>query len=179
MKKILICTLIALCAFTESQAQDFSDIDKSPMAVTIIRNKDHSPMARIIYSRPHKNGREIFGKLVPYGKIWRTGANEASEITIYNDMTIGGKSIPSGTYTLYTIPDKKEWTVILNEKINTWGAFDYDPSKDVVRIKAPARQAAAIIQDFSMAFQPSDNGANLFIGWDNTYVKVPFKNTSK
>lgn len=170
---------MALCTFATTNAQDFSDIDKSPMAVTIIRNEDHSPMARIIYSRPHKNGREIFGKLVPYGKVWRTGANEATEITIYNNMTISGKKIPSGTYTLYTIPTKTEWTIILNKKINTWGAFSYDSSMDIVRIKAPARKSAATIQDFSMAFQPIDNGANLFIGWDDTYVKVPFKNVGK
>lgn len=168
--------MVSLLSF-DVKAQDFSDLDKSPMDVTIIRNDDHSPMARVIYSRPKMNGREIFGKLVPYGEVWRTGANEATEIQIYSDMTIGGQTIPAGTYSLYTIPEKTEWTIILNKAQNQWGAYNYDADKDLLRIKAPARKAAAPIEDLSIAFQPIDGGANLLMGWENTYVELPLKNT--
>lgn len=177
MKTLFSLFLIAFCATTTVNAQDFSDLDKSPMAVTIIRNQDNSPMARIIYSRPMKKDRKIFGKLVPFGEVWRTGANEATEITLYNDMQVGGQTIHEGTYTLYTIPEKNEWTIILNKDTKVWGAYTYDKSQDAVRIKAPARKAAAPIENFSMAFQPTSTGTNLFIGWDDTYVKVPFKKT--
>jgi len=167
--------MFSLLSF-DANAQDFSDIDKSPMDVTIIRNQDHSPMARVIYSRPKMKGREVFGELVPYGEVWRTGANEATELRLYNDMTISGQKIPAGTYSLFTIPEKNQWTIILNKTENQWGAYDYDEEKDYLRIKAPARTSAAPIEDFSIAFQPTENGANLFMGWDGTYVEVPFKN---
>lgn len=177
MKNSIYLLLAIFFGTSTLSAQDFSDIDKSPMDVTIIRNENHSPMARVIYSKPSKNDRDIFGSLVPYGEIWRTGANEATEVTIYNDMTVMGKKIPAGTYTLYTIPNKTEWTVILNKNIHVWGtANNYNADKDLVRIKAPARTAAAPIEEFSMAFQPITNGANLLMGWDNTYIEIPFKN---
>ena len=175
-------SLVFICVFTAlgTNAQDFSDLDKSPMEVAIIRNPDHSPMARIIYSSPRKKGREIFGDLVPYDKIWRTGANEATEITFYNDMRIAGNKIPSGTYTLYTIPGKSEWTIILNKNINVWGTIsNYKKEQDLVRIKAPARTAAATIENFSATFQPTKNGTKLLMGWDDTFVEVPFQNVEK
>ncbi|MBW2962157.1 DUF2911 domain-containing protein [Mesonia aestuariivivens] len=176
MKAVLSLFMIFSLLSVDIQAQDFSDLDKSPMDVAIIRNDDSSPMARVIYSRPKMRGREIFGELVPYSKVWRTGANEATELRIYNDMTIGGQTIPAGTYSLYTIPEKTEWTLILNKARNQWGAYEYDDSKDLLRIKAPARKAAAPIEDFSIAFQPIENGTNLLIGWENTFIEVPLQN---
>ncbi|WP_121667647.1 DUF2911 domain-containing protein [Mesonia aquimarina] len=175
-------SLVCICVFTVlgTNAQDFSDLDKSPMEVAIIRNTDHSPMARIIYSSPRKKGREIFGDLVPYDKVWRTGANEATEITFYDDMRIAGNKIPSGTYTLYTIPGKSEWTIILNKNINVWGTIsNYKKEQDLVRIKAPARTAAATIENFSVTFQPTENGTKLLMGWDDKFVEVPFQNVEK
>ena len=176
MKVVLSLFLMVSLLSFDAKAQDFSDQDKSPMDVTIIRNDDHSPMARVIYSRPKMNGREVFGKLVPYGEVWRTGANEATELQIYNDMTIGGQTIPAGTYSLFTIPEKNEWTIILNKAQHQWGAYNYDADKDLLRIKAPARKAAAPIEDLSIAFQPIEGGANLLMGWENTYVELPLKN---
>lgn len=175
--KVFLSLAMFFCLFSfSSNAQDFSDLDKSPMDVSIIRNSDNSPMARVIYSRPKMRDREIFGALVPFGEVWRTGANEATELRIYQDMTIGGQTIPAGTYTLYTIPEKTEWTIILNKAQNQWGAYEYDANKDLLRIKAPARKAAAPIEDFSIAFQPIENGTNLLMGWENTYIEVPLKN---
>lgn len=179
MKSIVSLVFFVSLLSISGNAQDFSDLDKSPMDVAIIRNEDNSPMARVIYSRPKMRGREIFGGLVPYDEIWRTGANEATELRLYNDMMIGGQNVPAGTYTLYTIPSKTQWTIILNKARNQWGTDNYDPKKDLLRINAPARKAAAPIEDFSIAFQPIDNGTNLLMGWENTFVEVPLKNSEE
>lgn len=173
--KLFFLSFFGLCLFT-MQSQDFSDVDKSPMAVSIIRSGDNAPLARIIYSRPKKRGRKIFGDLVPYDEIWRTGANEATELRLYKSMRLNKQLIPAGTYTLYTIPHKKYWTVIVNQKDKAWGTFDYSRDLDLARIKVPVQNAAAPIEDFSMAFQPHKNGANLFIGWENVFVELQLRN---
>ncbi|HET8837427.1 MAG TPA: DUF2911 domain-containing protein [Flavobacteriaceae bacterium] len=174
MKKLFLIFGVLLFSFPSIYAQDFSELDKSPMDVAFIRGENNMPMIRIIYSRPQKNGRKIFGGLVPYSEVWRTGANEATEITLYADMTINGERVPAGTYTLYTIPAKDEWTIIINNAVNVWGAFGYDEEKDVLRVKVPAEQTSAPVEAFSMTFQPVENGAKLLMGWDDTYVEVPF-----
>lgn len=174
MKKVFLFAIVLLLSVPAVQAQDFSKLDKSPMDVVFIRGEDNAPMIRIIYSRPQKKEREIFGDLVPYGEVWRTGANEATEITLYTNMTVDGKQLSAGTYTLYTIPTKEEWTVIINKDVNVWGAYDYDEAKDVLRVNVPAEQTAAPVEAFSMTFQPIENGANLLMGWGNAYVEVPF-----
>lgn len=189
MKKIIIAALGLFMFFGASpiEAQEmpdslsqpnFAKLDVSPMDMVILRDKNDNVIGRVIYSRPQKRDREIFGKLVPYGEVWRTGANEATELTLYKDMTVAGKLIEAGTYTLYTIPKEKEWTIILNKKTNTWGAYEYSEQEDIARITVPVRKVENSIEALSMAFEPMDDGsgANLLIGWDDRYVKVPFKN---
>lgn len=165
--------------FSEIKAQDdgpnFSKMDVSPMDVELYKDQDDEPVARVLYSRPQKRDREVFGKLVPYGEVWRTGANEATEITLYQDMKVGDEIIDAGTYTLYTIPEENTWTVILNQSTNVWGAYDYHVEQDLVRIEVPVRQAPTSIEALSMAFVPTEEGAKLQIGWDDRYVEVPFK----
>lgn len=183
MKKILIVAslFIGSLGITESFAQEtgspnFSKMDVSPLDVVLFRNENKEPVARVLYSRPQTQDREIFGALVPYGEVWRTGANEATEVTLYTDMTVGGKTVEAGTYTLYTIPEENEWTVILNKSTNIWGAYDYHVEDDLVRIKVPVRKSSSDIEALSMAFEPSEDGADLLIGWADRYVQVPFKN---
>ncbi|MBT8294849.1 MAG: DUF2911 domain-containing protein [Gramella sp.] len=190
MKKLVIGGLSAICLFFSNPitAQDeekvnyskeelkFSKIDASPMDLALYKDKDDAAVARVIYSRPQKRNREIFGKLIPYGEVWRTGANEATELTLYKDMKVADAVVKAGTYTLYTIPGEKEWTVILNNKTNTWGAYEYSSTEDKVRINVPVRNAPNTIESLSMAFQESNKGADLLIGWDESYVKVPFEN---
>lgn len=159
----------------DNDGPNFSKLDVSPMDVALFRGENNEPMARVLYSRPQTRNREIFGKLVPYGEVWRTGANEATEITLYKDMMVGDKTIKKGTYTLYTIPQEKEWTVILNNSTNVWGAYDYHMEKDLARITVPVRKSPNPIEALSMSFAPSNDGANLFIGWDDRFVKIPFK----
>lgn len=184
MKKYLLIAFMAVFTFQVDtvQAQDapqkgpnFPKIDASPMDLVIYRDANEEALARVIYSRPQKRDREIFGKLVPYGQVWRTGANEATELTLYKDMTVADATVKAGTYTVYTVPEEKEWTIILNKRIHTWGAYEYTDKEDLVRIKVPVRQSPTSIEAFSMAFVPKDNGANLLMGWDDKYVEVPFK----
>lgn len=175
MKNILFALVAFLLFIPPMYAQKFDDLDKSPMDVKFIRDHDNAPMIRVIYSRPQKNGRKIFGGLVPYGEVWRTGANEATEITLYQDMLVNGKPLSAGTYTLYSIPNKEEWTIIINRAVYAWGAYEYDSEKDVLRTTAQVETTAAPVEAFSMTFQPTENGANLLMGWDDVYVMVPFE----
>jgi len=107
----------------------FHKLDKSPTDISLLRLEKGAPVVvKVIYSRPQMKGRTIFAAdgLVPYGKVWRTGANEATEVTFYKNTTFGGKKIPAGTYVLQTIPTENDWTIILNKNLNVWGAFSYD-----------------------------------------------------
>ncbi|RZL30173.1 MAG: DUF2911 domain-containing protein, partial [Pedobacter sp.] len=142
MKKISLCLLLALFVFgakAQNAAVKFANIDASPLDVlyyplNVVKAKDNStPVIKVVYSRPAKKGREVFGVLEQFDKVWRLGANENTEITFYKAVTIGTKKIKAGTYSLFAIPSKDKWTIIVNKQINKWGAFSYDQSKDVVR----------------------------------------------
>jgi len=157
-----------------SYAQSFPKPDASPMDLAIARGENQKIIARIIYSRPQKKGREIFGKLVPYNKLWRTGANEASEIDLYIPVQLDNHTINTGTYSLFTIPRENEWDIILNTKTNIWGT-DHDKTYDVLCVTVPSRKSAAPIESLSMAFRKDEDGISLMIGWDDRYVEVPMK----
>lgn len=177
MKKILLLIFL-LSLNPDIYAQEFPQMDVSPMDLALARpNKKGPPIARVIYSRPQKKGRDIFGDLVPYGQVWRTGANEATELNIYKKLTLGKHVLMPGNYTLYTIPDKDTWTIIINSDTNVWGAFSYKKEKDVARIVVPVMRPAAPIETLSMIFRPDKNGTTLLIGWDEEYVEIPFKIT--
>ncbi|NNE34204.1 MAG: DUF2911 domain-containing protein, partial [Rhodothermales bacterium] len=109
----------------------------SPMAIAAV-TLDDGTYVKIVYSSPRKRGREIFGGLVPYGEVWRTGANEATELTVTNGVLLNGNVLAAGTYALFTIPGDEQWTVIINRNLGQWGAYDYDPEADVVRFNVPA-----------------------------------------
>src|SRR5829696_3874612 len=118
MKKLLFLSTVVLTVLSAC-AQD----RKSPHET--VEGKD----VKVTYGRPYKKGRVIFGGLEKYGKVWRTGADEATEITFANDVNFGGKRVKAGTYTLFTIPDRNQWTVILNSQLGQWGAYDYEKYK--------------------------------------------------
>ena len=173
MKKIyLLLTLaVALVFTTETNAQEFSGLDKSPADIAAYPSsyRVSDKAVRIIYSRPQLKGRSL-SELAPEGKVWRTGANEAPEITFYKDATVGGQSIEAGTYSLFTIPGENEWTIILNKNLNQWGAYSYDSDADVARIKAKASNGSESLEAFSIAF---DDDGNMHMGWGTTRVEVP------
>ena len=176
MKKYLAlgALAVALVFTTDLSAQDFSGLDKSPMDVAAYPSsyRVSDKLVRVTYSRPQLKGRSL-AELAPSGKVWRTGANEAVEITFYQDMNVGGSAVKAGTYSLFTIPGDTEWTVILNSKLNQWGAYSYDESADVARFKAGASQDSNSLEAFSIAFKEVDNGVHMVMGWGTTRVALP------
>jgi hypothetical protein len=127
----------------------------------------------IVYSRPGVKDREIFGGLVGYGKVWRTGANQATKITFSTPVKLNGADIPAGTYGLFTIPDEKEWTVIINKAPAQWGAYTYDEKTDLVRVKATPVKLAEPVETFTIEFNDiRDDSATLNLIWEKTRVPV-------
>lgn len=126
---------------------------------------------KVTYGRPYKKGREVFGGLEKYGKVWRTGADEATEITFAGDGTFGGQPVKAGTYTLFTIPGQNEWTVILNSQLGQWGAYEYEKhkAKDVLQVKVPVIKLSSPVEQLTIRFE----GDNMIIEWDTTQVAVP------
>jgi len=171
----LLALFILFIGLNTSQAQEFPKVDVSPMDALIVRSDDGRSFIRIIYSRPQKKGRKVFGELVPYGKVWRTGANEATEITFYEDVNFGGQDVEAGTYSFFTIPEDDQWTAILNKDLNLWGAYQYDSSKDVARVMVKPKPTAAVIETFSIATKKVDSGYHMLLGWDDTYIEIPVK----
>ncbi|GAB4416029.1 MAG: hypothetical protein OHK0039_25090 [Bacteroidia bacterium] len=165
-----ITTLLLLA--TGVFAQKFPAVDKSPADIAYGR-LDNEVVARVIYGRPMKNGREVFGKLVPYGKIWRAGANEATEVQFFRDVKVAGKDIKAGTYTLYLLPNENAWTLILNSDLHQWGAYRYQEENDVLRVEVPTQETKDLVEAFAITFDKAGNGLHLLIGWDRTFIEVP------
>jgi hypothetical protein len=127
----------------------------------------------VVYSRPSLKGRAMFGAQVPYGEVWRTGANSATKITFSTDVKLGGQNVPAGTYGLFTIPGEKEWTVIINKGSGQWGAYQYDEKADLVRFKVAPIQLAKPLETFTIEFNElRDESATLSLVWDRTLVPV-------
>lgn len=130
------------------------------------------------YNSPSKKGREIFGGLVPYSKVWRTGANEATTFTTKNELIIGGKLLPAGEYTLWTIPERDKWTVIFNSKQYSWGVSfggeaSRDAEADVLKVEVPTEVLSVPVEQFTISFNESVPAMEL--AWDQTKVAVPIK----
>lgn len=176
MKHLMtLATMVFALVFTQQiAAQEFSGLDKSPADIASYPAGGREPAkkVRVIYSRPQLKGRSL-ADLAPAGKVWRTGANEATEITFYEDAKVGGKDIEAGTYALFTIPGQDKWTIILNNQLNQWGAYSYDESADAARIEAKASQASESLEAFSIAFKEVDEGVHMVMGWGTTRVAVP------
>lgn len=129
-------------------------------------------IVKVIYSRPQLKGRDLL-MLAPPEKVWRTGANEAAEITFYKDVTFGGKELNAGTYSLFTIPSADgDWTVIINKAKNLWGSYYYNEDQDVVRVSGKVSKTEKDIEAFSMMF---DKDMTLKMGWGDTVVSVSIK----
>ena len=124
------------------------------------------------YCRPYKKGREVFGALVPYGEVWRTGANEATIIDLKQDVFVGDQSLAAGRYALFTIPGPEEWIVIFNSVVDQWGAFDYDESQDVARATATVRSNDEETEQFAIDLRKSEDGAVLAFDWDMTTASL-------
>jgi hypothetical protein len=130
-------------------------------------------VARVIYSRPKKEGRTIFGNVLKYGARWRLGANEASEIEFFKDVTIQNSRVKQNRYIIYCIPYEDKWTVILNNDLFTWG-LKIDSAKDVYKFDIPVSKAQYPMEYFTMGFEKIDTGVNLIMAWDTVKTTLSF-----
>ena len=149
------------------------------------QTKSHSPAATAVYQRngldirvdycqPAKKGRVVFGELLPYGKVWRTGANEATEISFRQPVLFAGKPVKAGKYTLFTIPDREKWTVILNQETGQWG-LSHNESEDLLRVVVPPVSQPDVTELFTIALHEAGDGSEMQLTWDQTKVTVPIR----
>ncbi len=174
MKKSILAIAIfaiTLISSTEISAQKFPKLDLSPLDAASYPSsyKISDKVVKVVYGRPQLKGRDL-AKLAPNDKVWRTGANEAAEITFYKDVVFGGKSLKAGTYSLFTIPSLDgDWTVIINGARNVWGSYYYKQDQDVIRVSGKTSKTEENIEAFSMIF---DKDMTLKMGWGKTVISV-------
>lgn len=171
MKKILFTALLAISVNAYSQWN-------LPVASPRQSVEQQFSMSKIAvdYGRPAVKGRKVFGELVPFGKVWRAGANGATKITFAQAMDFGGKMVPAGTYGLFIIPQEKEWKVILNKDAQQWGAYSYDEKLNVIDVTVPVQKISDQQEAFEITLDPKDeNSVHLVMKWDFTKVAVPLK----
>lgn len=126
----------------------------------------------IDYSSPRAKGRKIYGELVPFGQVWRTGANEATTLVTPVDLTIGGTAVPAGTYTIFTVPNKDKWALVISEKTGEWGTDYPGQANDLARVDMKVSALPSPVENFTISFEAAGHGANLNIDWDTTRASV-------
>lgn len=171
MKKLLLTTFLALSVSAYSQFT-------LPAASPRQKVEQQFSMSKITvdYGRPGVKGRKIFGDLVPFGKVWRAGANSSTKITFEQSVNFGGKTVSAGTYGLFVIPTEKEWKVILNKDSQQWGAYTFDEKLNVVDVTVPVQKLAEKQEWFVIELNPvDDNSVNLVMKWDFAKVELPLK----
>ena len=189
MNKIILFACFLALLIVDTKAQKMRGIDKSPMDMAYYPDNfahdrkfapkligDMPAIVRVTYSRPAKKEREVFGtKIVPYGEVWRLGANESTEIKFYQDVTIQGKKVKAGTYSLFAIPTATEWTIILNKDLDFWGAYSYNKDNDVLRVSVPTKKIEEVVENFSIQCVKGNNDkeTTMKMAWDTTLVEVP------
>lgn len=182
MRKILGMAFILACFSAAAQPKP-TELDKSAMDMSYWpanyplqkmngKAKD-MPIARVIYGRPLKSGRDIFGGIIRYNELWRLGANEATEIEFFKNVKLAGKPVPKGRYTLYCIPYENRWTMILNKDNFSWGSFSYDAKKDVLRTDIELEKNPESVEAFTIYFDDTRSGANLVFLWDDMKAVMP------
>lgn len=162
----LFCLLLAGQAFAQDKMpEDKSKRPSPPATVT-------GPGFTIDYSRPAMKGRKVFGGLVPFGQVWRTGANEATTFEAKKAVKINGQTLPAGTYALFSIPGEQEWTLIFNKNAKQWGAFKYDEKQDALRLKVKPTKSAAPVEQFTIS---ADKAGTVTLAWENTQAAFTVK----
>jgi hypothetical protein len=170
-KKFFFCSA-AFLSLIAAQAQPIKTPAPSPTQT--IKQEFGISNVELTYSRPNIKGRKVFGDLVPYGKLWRTGANAATRIKFADDVKIGGTDVKAGEYVLYTIPTESEWEVVLNKGLSNWGIDGYKQEEDVARVKVKSAKLNESYETFTMQFvNVKPSSADLQIMWDKTAVNVP------
>ncbi|WP_431160322.1 DUF2911 domain-containing protein [Flagellimonas beolgyonensis] len=172
MKKLVLLSFVALLSFgVEAQIQT-----PAPSPFSKLEQKVGLTDVTVEYSRPNMRGRKVFGELVPFGELWRTGANKNSIITFSDDVTIEGKAVPAGSYAIFTRPNEAVWEVIFYSDTENWGTpQEWDASKVAATVKVETYTMSESIETFTMTIDDLyNNGATLGILWENTYVGVKF-----
>ena len=166
---------LALLLATASTAQQQEDKSKRPSPPGTAEVTLKGKKITIDYSRPSMRGRKIMGGLVPYGEVWRTGANEATTLKTEVALDIAGAKVPAGTYTLWTLPSEGTWKLIINKQTGQWGT-EYHQDRDLVRVDMQKSHIQHPVEKFTISFdKKSDNTANLVMDWENTRVSVAIK----
>jgi hypothetical protein len=169
MKPLYITSLVLLSFAAFSQ--EAINPRPSPLAIASTRYKD--TYLKITYSQPQKKRREIFGGLVPFEQVWRTGANEATEMTITRDIKINGMDLKAGTYTMFTIPREKTWIIIFNTDLGQWGAYNYNAKSDVLKFEIPLTPLTDVVYEaFTIWIDQKNDKADLMMAWDRTKVTM-------
>jgi len=171
IRSFLLC-LLCVATFI-IHAQDPMPVRTSPLALVTAKSKD--TYLKVTYGQPQKKGREIFGKLVPFGQVWRTGANEATEMTITRDIIINSILLKAGTYSIFTIPQNDHWTIIINSELGLWGSYNYNSKLDVFRFDVPVKPADKIYEAFTLSIDQRNELADLIMQWDSTKISIPIK----
>ena len=174
MKKTFL--VVAILFFSgiflkQAKAQDFKGLDKSPMDMASYPDnyRISDKVIKIVYSRPQLKGRSLVN-LAKFGKKWRTGANEATEITFFKDVNFGGTPVKSGTYTMYTIPGETNWIVVLSSQLNVWGVYFHKDENDVAKVTIPVKKSEKIIDVFSIVI---DKDMTIHMGWGDVILSIP------
>ena len=127
---------------------------------------------KVDYSSPRMKGRKIFGGLVPYGQVWRAGANEATTFVTDTNLSVGGTAVPAGSYTLFAVPNADKWQLVISKKIGEWGTAYPGPSEDLARIDMKVSQLSSPMENFTISFDKSGSGCALTMSWENTKASV-------
>ncbi len=168
----------------EMPVNPYDEVDISPMDMSYYPHDyprlkmagviNSPPLARIIYSRPHLQGRHIFHEILKYVELWRLGANESTELDLYTDASIQDKKIKAGRYVLFCLPEPDQWTIFLNSNVDSWG-LQPDTTKNLARFTIPVNQVNTSLEYFTMVFQKTDTAVNLLMAWDNVEARLPFR----
>jgi hypothetical protein len=168
-----VALIAALLCATIAFAQQDKSQRPSPPAQAQCKFADGKTIT-VDYSSPRAKGRKIFGGLVPYGEVWRTGANEATTFVTSADVTVGGKDIPAGSYTIFTVPTADKWTLIINKKTGEWGIpYKYE-TDELVRVPMSVSKTSGPVENFTISFDQSGGGCTLQLSWENTQASVKF-----
>jgi Protein of unknown function (DUF2911) len=169
-KRIAFLTLMMFTVAIAVSAQPDKNKRPSPPAHAECKFSDGKTV-KVDYSSPRAKGRKIFGGVVPYGQVWRTGANEATTFVTDTNLTIDGKDVPAGSYTLFTIPNEDKWTLIISKKTGEWG-IPYPEGNDLLRADMQASKTPSAVEDMTISFHEMGNACHMYIDWENTRATV-------
>jgi len=172
MKRIMLTIMLGGFLALSTNAQEMKLPAPSPSAT--LKQDFSTSSIEINYSRPSVRGRKIFGGIIPFGEVWRTGANSATKIIFGEDVSLKGKPVKAGTYALYTVPGATEWKVIINKGVGNWGTSGFDAKDDVAEFMVPATKIAEAVQSFTISVDNiTGTNCDIVLSWENTKVTIP------